>query len=190
MVLGIDPVDVALKYKNLRETRPNRSKEIDEFNKPFGNIGGPYCATGVAHCLKESGCELPKGSALARNYYRRGYKTYSADDVLNGKVLPKRNDIGVWGKGNTLYGHCGFVVEYDPETGIFTMFEFNTSGTSTGSQSNGDGAHLKKRKIEKYAWFRLIGFSKVKKTTVENVYHPYQFKYKFDLNARSYHVAA
>ena len=160
--VSADPVDVATSFLHVREIRPNRSPEIDSFNKPFKNIGGPYCATGVAYCLKHSGAVAPKGTSLARNYYTRGYETYSAKDVLTKKVQPQRNHIVVWGKGSTFYGHTGFVILYNITTGIITTIEFNTSGNSTGSQSNGDGVYIKKRKIQPYSYFKIIGFSRVK----------------------------
>jgi len=157
-----DPVDVAKSFLQIREIKPNRSPEIDLFNKPFGNIGGPYCATGVAYCLKKSGVELPKGYSLAKNYLKYGWNTTTAREVLNGKSIPSRNDLVIWGKGSTIYGHVGIVISYDPSTGILTTIEFNTSSDDKSSQREGDGVFIKKRKIEPYNYFKIIGFSEVK----------------------------
>lgn len=150
-------IDSALKYQYVREKQPNRSVEIDKFNKAVNNpLGAPYCAAFVGYCLKVNKALQPKISGLAINYYNKGYKPYSAGSVLRGKSKIESGDIVIWQRGETIKGHTGFVLEY--KNGIITTIEANTDGAGT---REGDGVYIKKRKIEPYNFFRIIGFSKV-----------------------------
>ena len=152
-------IDTAKSYWHVKEVHNNRGSQIDIFNATVGNpLGASWCAAYVGYCLKASKVNVPKLSGLARNYYVRGYKTYSSGSVIRGINTPQRGDIVIWARGNTVYGHCGYVLAYNKKTGVITTIEGNTSPTN---QSDGDGVYIKYRKIEPYDFFRIIGFSKV-----------------------------
>lgn len=152
-------LDTAGKYLFVREVKQNRSPEIDRFNNSVNNyVSAPYCAAFVGYCLLTNGIEQPKASGLAINYYYKGFKTYSAGVVLRNKKVIERGDIFIMARGSTIKGHTGFVLSYDVKTKIITTIEANTNGA--GSR-DGDGVYIRKRKIEPYNFFRIIGFSKV-----------------------------
>jgi hypothetical protein len=156
-------IDSALSYENTQEQGSNRGVAIDKFNSSVGNkYGSAYCGAFVGYNLKVNNITTPKGSGLARNYYTKGYKTYTAASVLKGKSIVESGDIVIWARGNTIYGHTGFVLGFNKNTKEIYTIEGNTSSGLKGSQYDGDGVFKRTRKINPYSFFRIIGFSKVK----------------------------
>jgi len=155
-------IDTALNYLYVREIKPNRSPEIDMFNRSVGNpLGASYCGAFVGYDLTASGAIEPEvRSGLARNYYRHGFEAYSAGSVIRGINKVEKGDIIIWARGNAVYGHTGFAFQdWDGPSG--KTIEANTSPPG-GSQWNGDGVYIKEREIHPYSFFRIIGFSKVR----------------------------
>ena len=68
--------------------------------------------------------------------------------------------IIVWRKGETIFGHAGFVVqEWKGATG--KTWEANTSSGIRGSQSNGDGMYYRTRTIYPLEYLRITHFTPV-----------------------------
>ena len=82
-----------------------------------------------------------------------------ASRVLLGQKVPKGGDLIIWRKGNTIFGHIGFVLTWDGACG--TTIEANTSDGAYGSQSNGDGVYVRERCIQPGNYFRIVSFTPV-----------------------------
>ena len=103
-------VEIARSYSNVRETKENRGPEVDSFNKPYKNIGGPWCGTFVATVLNKAKAILPKiRSALAQNYITK--QSVKAKHVAKGYITAEAGWLAVWKRGNTRYGHVGILTE-------------------------------------------------------------------------------
>lgn len=144
-------IDSAIKYINVREIKPNRSVEIDRFNRFVGvALGSSWCGAFVSYCTNGN----PVKAALARKHYTG--KIHSAGEVIRGLYKPKFSDKIVWARGETIFGHIGFVLNWNKNSGL--TIEGNTSSGASGSQSNGDGVFIRHRQISLYNYFRIIGF--------------------------------
>jgi hypothetical protein len=144
-------IDSAKKYLYVREVKPNRSTEIDQWNAYVGNKkGSPYCAAFTSYQIRTVS-KLKSGSAvgfITKNSIR-------ASEVLRGKPVPP-GSLVIWRKGNEMRGHVGIVVEWNRDRG--TTIEANTG---TGDQSEGDGVYIKQRRIVPGAYFRIVYFTPV-----------------------------
>lgn len=153
-------LDTARKYLYVREKGPNRSPDIDRWNKFVGNaLGSSYCGAFAGYCKNQGGGKWKFLSGLAQAYFTHAPKNmrHTALEVIQGKYKPVEGDMIIWGKGNTFYGHIGFVnVDWVGISG-FTI-EANTSSGESGSQANGDGVFIRRRTIYRYQYFRIIGF--------------------------------
>lgn len=158
---GNKHLDTALKYSWVREVKPNRSPQIDYWNKHVGNpLGASYCGAFAGNAIKV--CSAPKvKSGLAQNYYRKAPDSlrFSAGDVLKGKQKVKAGDLVIWARGSTIYGHIAIAL-YDWDGAQGWTIEGNTSA-GAGSQYDGDGVFIRYRKIQPYSYFRIIGFVRV-----------------------------
>lgn len=140
-----DIMDRAFYYVGDMEIGKNRGTNIDKFNKFVGNrLGSPYCAAFVSYVTDGK----PVKSGLARHHYV-GNK-HSAGDVLRGEYNPKYADKVIWARGKTIFGHIGLVIEWKVKSGL--VIEGNTE--RAGKQ----GVYVKKRFIQPYNYFRIIGF--------------------------------
>ena len=72
----------------------------------------------------------------------KGKNSIPANDVLIGKTKVPPGTIIIWRKGETIYGHTGFVYDWGKRYG--TTIEANTSSGKTGSQADGDGIWMRK----------------------------------------------
>lgn len=134
---------------------------MDRFNRNAkAPLGSPYCAVFVYYMLDSAGIDYPmKKSGLARSLVTKTI-TFTALDVLNKKETVKKDDIPIWQKGETIFGHAGIAsADWDGKNGM--VIEANTSPGSSGSQSDGDGIWEKKRKIEPFNYFRIKWFTRV-----------------------------
>lgn len=91
-------------------------------------------------------------SALARSHKNK--YSFNVLEVLNNRKVIRAGDGLIWQKGESIYGHFGFAM-FDWEGRAGYSIEGNTSADNTGSQSNGDGVYVKKRKIEPFNYFRI-----------------------------------
>ena len=144
----------------VEKTGKNDGAEVEYIIKRGkGAKGSPYCAYFVTLCIDSAKIKEPTvRSGLARNFKTK--KSIKASDVILGKVEIPKGTILVWEKGNTIYGHVGFVFEWKKDKGM--TIEANTSCGSKGSQSDGDGIWIRKRKIEPLNYFRITSFTLVK----------------------------
>jgi hypothetical protein len=150
---------LALSYEGHTEVNKNSSPEIDKFLKYTGfPPGTPYCAAFVSSIIGWSDVSYPKiKTALATNFITP--KSVKASDVLIGIKKVKSGDIIVWRKGETIFGHTGFVVSWDQKSG--KTIEANTSSGSKGSQRDGEGIYVRYRTIIPGAAFRITHFTPV-----------------------------
>lgn len=128
---------------------------MDRFNRHVGSpLGSPYCAAFVYFCLDSLGIDYDmKRSGLARRLVSKT-KSFSAIEVIYGREKILKDDILIWQKGQTIFGHGGISAE-DWEGTSGATIEANTSSGTSGNQSNGDGIYKKNRRIEPYNYFRI-----------------------------------
>lgn len=152
-------LSVALSYVGITEAGNNTGPEIDAFlasvNLPPGN---PYCAAFVSHCLIRGHATRPNvRSALARDFVRP--ESLDARKVLLGQAEAPVGAILVYRRGQTIFGHTGFVLRWDEAHG--TTVEGNTSPGATGSQADGEGVYIRQRTIYPGNHFRITDFTPV-----------------------------
>jgi hypothetical protein len=110
----------AKSYLYVREQQPNRSFEIDLWNKYVHNrLGDPYCAAFVSYCTDGQ----PVKSGLARAHAKGKFHTIG--EVLRKSYIVKPGDKIIWARGNTLKGHIGLVLDWKFDKG--TTIEANTA---------------------------------------------------------------
>lgn len=136
----------------------NDGPEVESFLKSVGRKkGDSWCAAFVSYCLIIGNVKEPTiRSGLARAF-KRSNNLIDANDVLRGiKKIPPGSIVG-WEKGNTIFGHIGFVLTgWNKQYGI--TIEGNTSSGVKGSQSDGDGVYIRSRSIQPANYFRIKWF--------------------------------
>lgn len=80
-----------------------------------------------------------------------------SSQVVKVGQIPMIGAIVVWAVGTDGSGHCGVVVEVNPD-GTFVTVEGNTSDKAKGSQNNGDGEYIRERNMKSSPKWRLLGF--------------------------------
>lgn len=118
--------------------------------------GNPYCAAFVSYCLEVNQAAKPTvRSALARNFIRPG--SLKAKDVMYGRKAAPAGSLIIWRKGNTLFGHAGFVLfDWRGATGM--TIEGNTTAQP---RSDVEGVFIRKRTIYPANYFRITNFTLV-----------------------------
>lgn len=151
---------LALSYVGEKEVTNNSSPVIDKWLAYVRlNPGYAYCAANVSYCIGVSGVSYPKvRSARAQSFILPG--SISAAKMLRDNITIPKGSIVVWKDGNTAFGHVGFVRE-DWQGADGKTVEANTSGNNRGSQREGEGVHLKDRRIIITAAFRITHFTLV-----------------------------
>lgn len=131
-------------------------------------LSQPFCAAGISYCFKKSQASNPGAKQTpwivtwsSQGIYQQKNQPFVQlaypDDItpsgLTTAGAAKIAQIGgwggacfAWGQGAGGQGHIGMVVKISGDS-IYTI-EFNTSAGSGGSQSNGGGLYLRKRKIQ------------------------------------------
>lgn len=144
----------------VEKTGHNDGAKIEYIIKRGGGAkGASYCAYFVSMCIDSAKVKEPTvRSGMAIGFKRKN--SIPANDVLIGKVKVSPGTIIIWRKGETIYGHTGFVYDWGKRYG--TTIEGNTSSGQSGSQSNGDGIWKRKRSIEPLNYFRIVCFTEVK----------------------------
>ena len=156
-------IKIAQSYIGTTElTGHNDGVNVEKFLRSVGlSKGNPWCAAFVSNCLIEAGVREPSiRTALARKFITK--QSIKASDVLIGKVNIKPGTIVVWQKGNTVFGHVGFIEKQIDKQNFITI-EGNTSSGIKGSQSDGDGVYRRSRAIQPANYFRITAFTLVKK---------------------------
>jgi len=151
-------LDTAKSYVNVTElTGQNDGPEVEKFLKFVDRKkGDSWCAAFVSYCLGVNNVLAPKAnSGVAQRFITK--RSVSAFRVLDGTVKIPPGTILVWKRGNTWQGHVGFVVDWNGKSG--QTIEGNTSPGRKGSQRNGDGVYIRKRKIYPGNYFRITHFT-------------------------------
>lgn len=117
--------------------------------KWFGLNHQPWCAMYVSWCFKEANAsklvaaQTPKGFAscqVGMEWFAKKNQLVPTKDAQPGDIVFFQFD------DDAQADHVGLVLRNDMKKGIMYCYEGNTSGDGVkGSQSNGDGAFLKKR---------------------------------------------
>lgn len=139
----------------VREIAPNRSPEIDTYNRNVkAPLGSKWCASFVSYNLTYFGIPNPNSawspsfSAAKDVIWKPKMKTALTPDT--GDVVSYYN-----AKLKRVY-HVG-VFGYFDKNGVPIVYEGNTSGGFGGVDNDGDGVYKKKRDLNKiYAISRYI----------------------------------
>jgi len=155
-------LELAQSYVGTQElTGANDGPEIEQFLATVNlKAGNPYCAAFVSYILEDSpGVTKPDvRSGLAYHFITDD--SIPANQVLRGTTTIPDGTILVWRKGNTIYGHTGFVADH-PSANHFETIEANTSSGRYGNQRDGDGVWLRQRSIQPGNYFRITHFTRV-----------------------------
>jgi peptidoglycan hydrolase-like protein with peptidoglycan-binding domain len=145
-------VEVALGEVGYQEAGGNHNR----YGSWYGMDYQPWCAMFVTYCAEQVGSQsFVKGS-------RYSYCPYVESDARAGRyglsiVEPKkvaRGDIVLFDwAGDGVADHIGFVTAGPGSGSSFTTVEGNTSGSSNGSQSNGDGVYERTRYLSEVECF-------------------------------------
>jgi hypothetical protein len=164
-------LDTARSYVGtIEKTNHNDGPVVEKFLSSVGRKkGDSWCAAFVSYCLQAGSVSFPLiRSGIARSFKLPG--SIKAKDVLTGryKILP--GTIIVWEKGNTIFGHVGFVESWNGQSGI--TIEGNTSKDmafhgdkssvfTNANKNNADGVYRKNRFIQPANYFRITCFTQV-----------------------------
>lgn len=156
---SLEHLRIAEKFVGTKEaTGKNDGAVVEMFlQSVHRKKGDSWCAAFVSYCLTKAEIKEPKiRSGFARDF-KRSKNLILAADVLRGiKKIPKGSIVG-WEKGNTIFGHIGFVfTDWNKQYG--TTIEGNTSSGLKGSQSDGDGVYIRARSIQPANYFRIRWF--------------------------------
>jgi len=149
-------LDTAFSYIGVKENGYNDG--VERFLKSVGRKkGDSWCAAFVSYCLTVTNHPFPVRSGLARSFVVK--KSILATKVLQGQKQVETGDLIIWQRGNTIFGHVGFVISQNGK--YFTTIEGNTSSGQKGAQADGDGVYIKTRTIQPYNYFRVKWFTKI-----------------------------
>lgn len=155
-------LDLAVSYIGTTElTGNNDGLEVEQFLGSVGlKKGNPYCAAFISFILDESaGIKSPTiRTALASKFITDS--SIDAKEVIRGTGAIPDGSIVIWQKGNTIFGHAGFV-ESQLSTHRFRTIEANTGSGTYGDQSDGDGVWRRQRSILPGNYFRITRFTRV-----------------------------
>ena len=157
--ISIPHLDTAIYYYNLgvKEYGNNAGYYVEKFQKSVGiSRGSPWCAAFVSYCILSNRKYIADSyvinSPLASKLNRKGI-SISYEKVLYKKYIPNAGDIVIWKRGETIYGHTGFVYKWD-------KYKVNEGYTIEGNVSN--RVAFLKRKIEPLNYFRIRYFTPIK----------------------------
>lgn len=144
---------VAESQIGVREQGENRGKDVRKYQATVAKgTGFNWCAAFVRWCLDSSKATYPTvRSALAQRYITK--KSVKAKHVAKGYVQVSPGWLGIYKRGETIYGHIFIVKSWDKMKG--TTIEGNTSGNS-----NWQGVHECQREIRD-GYFRIDSFTPV-----------------------------
>lgn len=125
------------------ENKPNWGFPIQDYLYSVGiKTPAPYCNAGQYYCFWKVTNNIPMvKSGLAISTFQRASKV--------GVKVPYRaeiDDLIVWNKPKTIFGHIERVVEVG-KAGWITTIGFNTTSGNKGNQRDGGGVYKRKRNI-------------------------------------------
>jgi hypothetical protein len=153
-------LEIALDQVGTTESGINGGAAVDRYLASVGlGTGYPYCAAFVSWAIDSADvCTPSVRSARAQAFITD--RSINAKHVLRGSYEPSSGDILIFKKGNTIYGHVGFVIRWDEKHGH--TVEANTSPGDTGRQRDGDGVWIRERSIQPLNYFRITHFTPVR----------------------------
>ena len=136
---------------------PNRSPQVDEFNRFVGdNMGDPWCAAFVSYCFHEAGA----GEAFP---YSGGSQTLKAWFKDHDLFSTDPNDLKGWSGALAGWtdpggeqGHIFFVYGRgtDGNGNVVSLLTYE-GNTNTDGSSNGDGAYARNRPVDSREFWYL-----------------------------------
>ncbi len=122
--------------------------------------GNPWCSAVASYALDVAGVEEPSvRSGLARNFVYQTDRSLhvQASKVLRGEVTAQAGWMVVYQRGNTIFGHNGFLTkDWRGADGMY--ISGNTSPPSGGSEFAGGGVWEKPATIRPGAAFGIREF--------------------------------
>lgn len=148
---SLGPVEAVLTVaRQFAKDKYKEGKNNDTiFGKWFGLNNQPWCAMFVSYCFNASGyANLVKGAQTTKGFascdYGMKWFTKNRQMIAVGKA--QAGDIVFFQfDADPQPDHVGIVIANDGK-GTLTTVEGNTAADNAGSQSNGDGVYIKKRK--------------------------------------------
>ena len=155
-------LDTAISYFGYHDLpgKNNQGEHIDRWLASVGlPTGNPYCAAFVSYCLDAGNVNRPRvRSGLSSHFIKDN--SISAKHVVQGRKQIPPGYIAVWRRGNTQFGHVGFVLlSWRGATGI--TIEGNTTTGTGGNEFNGSGVWIRERTIYPLNHFRITHFTPV-----------------------------
>lgn len=158
-------IDTALSYFGPKELeQENHGPDVKKFLAAAGlGEGYPYCAAFISYCLDApdpAPVYPPVRSALAQDFITD--QSIDAKRVLRGQVTIPSGWIHVMKKGETRFGHTGFVLlPWEGDTGI--VIDANTgTGLEGESERDGQGVWIRQRQIYTTCYFCIKEFTPVR----------------------------
>lgn len=156
-------VDTAVSYFGPKELETeNHGPHIKKFLGSVGlDEGYPYCAAFVSYSLEATNVRYPeKRSALSQDFITD--QSIDAKKVMRGQLSVPSGYIHVMPKGETPYGHNGFVLlDWTGPTGI--TIDANTGlGLPGESERDGQGVWIRERQIYTTCYFCVKHFTPVR----------------------------
>jgi hypothetical protein len=150
-------LQIAKSFVGIKEEKTNGGYWVDRFLRSVGlRTGNQWCGAFVGFCLDSAKVTSIKvRSGLARRYVTK--QSIKAKEVMQKNITIPSGSILVWRRGNTLFGHVGFVKQWKGKSG--TTIEGNTSSGTRGSQNDGDGVYQRNRSIYPLNYFRITDFT-------------------------------
>lgn len=153
-------IDTAVSYFGPKELeKENHGPAVKKFLAAVGlDEGYPYCAAFNSYCLEAAGASYPAvRSALAQDFITD--RSIDAKRVMRGQVTIPSGWIHVMVKGETRFGHTGFVLlPWEGSTGI--VIDANTgTGLSGESERDGQGVWIRQRQIYTTCYFCIKHFT-------------------------------
>lgn len=147
----------AEKYLDIKEEGVNRGSWVDKLNQKLHSpLGSPWCAAFACACVLEVCEDLGATSPLVISTHVR---TLVAKNQSILQSYPFVGAIVCWGLEGGDSGHCGIVIEVDPEFHTFKTVEGNTDNKDTIEREGGCVAK-QTRPNHDVGRFKLLGFIK------------------------------
>lgn len=130
----------------------NRGERVEMYLKAAHLLGGnPYCMAFIVWCFKECirALKLDRDKCMPIQSQGNANKCFDYAKKLGKEVLPnpKVGDILIYRHKTVLFrGHACVIVEVIDNNTVITV-EGNTSSDDKGSQRDGGGVFIKKRKL-------------------------------------------
>lgn len=128
-------------------TGNNDGARVEAYLKSVGlKAGNPYCAAGQYYCFAEAAKKLHKRPCIVRTGLANKIYTEAIKTGNKAVYVAYIDDLLVWRKPKTSFGHIERVIEVLRKGWVRTV-GFNTTSGAHGSQHDGGGVYIRKRNI-------------------------------------------